>query len=80
MSFVLYTMVHIGTMNTMKKICALKISLKASSNSGGYYFMNILTGKWMHIYNWKELPKTEEIMEQVEKLAGDEGRPTMRYG
>ena len=33
----------------------------------------------MHIYNRKELPKTEEIMEQVEKLAGDELRPIMGY-
>ena len=25
------------------------------------------------------MPITEEIIEQVEKLAGDEGRPNMRY-
>ena len=34
----------------------------------------------MHIYNWKQLPITEEVIEQVDKLSGDEGRPIMVYG
>ena len=34
----------------------------------------------MHSYNWKEFPITGEIIKQVEKLAGDEGRPIMGYG
>ena len=42
--------------------------------------MNIITGKRMHIYNWKESPITEEIIEQDHKLAGDEGRKIMGYG
>ena len=42
--------------------------------------MNIFTGKRIHIYNRKELPITEKIIEKVEKLAGDEGREIMGHG
>ena len=50
-----YLMVHIGTTNTMKISCIPEIALKASRYS----------------VNWKELPITEETIEQVGKLAGD---------
>ena len=43
--FCFYVMVHIGKTNTTKIICVLEISLKAPNYSGGYYFMNIFTGK-----------------------------------
>ena len=52
-------MVHIGTINTIKISCVQVIALKASNYSGGYYYMNIFTGKRMHSYNCKELPITE---------------------
>ena len=48
-----YVMGYIGTTNKMKRICVPEIALKASNNSGGYYFMNTFTGKLMHSYNWK---------------------------
>ena len=48
-----YAMVHIGTTNKMKTICVTKCLLKVSNDYGGYYFMNIFTGKLMHICNWK---------------------------
>ena len=75
-----YAVVHIGTTNTIRIRCVLAVILKESNNSGEYYFMNIFTGKRMHIYNRKSLSKTEEIIEQVEKLAGDKIRPIMGYG
>ena len=52
-AFVSYVMFHIGTSNTTKSRCVPTISLKASNYSGGYYFLNILTGKQIHSYNWK---------------------------
>ena len=73
-------MVHIGTTNTTKSRCVPAIALKASNYSGGYYFMNIFTGKKMNSYNWKEFTITEEIMGQVEKLDGYKGRPIMGDG
>ena len=52
-SFVSYSMVHIRATNTIKIGCFLSITLKASNDSGGHYFMNTFTRKLMHIYNWK---------------------------
>ena len=43
--FGLYLVVHIGKNNTIKTRCVLVIALKASNDSGRYYFMNIFTGK-----------------------------------
>ena len=40
-----YAMVHIGTTNTMKIKGVPEIELKASNDSGEYYFMNIFTRK-----------------------------------
>ena len=42
--------------------------------------MNTFTKKIIQSYNRKEFPITEELIEQVEKLAGDEGRKIMGYG
>ena len=48
-----YAMVHIGTIDTMKIRCVPESALKASNDSGWYYFMNLFTGKRMHRYNCK---------------------------
>ena len=34
----------------------------------------------MHSYNWKEFPITEEVIEQDQKLGGDEVWTIMGYG
>ena len=44
-AFFSYEMVHIGTTNTMKIRYVPNIALKASNDSGGYYFMNIFDGE-----------------------------------
>ena len=44
-NFSSYVMVHIGKTNTMKIRYVPVIALKESNDSGGYYFMNIFTGK-----------------------------------
>ena len=67
-----YAMVKSSTTNTMKIRCVPDIALKVSKNYGGYYFKNIFIGKQMHIYNWKEYPISEEVIEQVEQFSGDE--------
>ena len=72
-----YSMVNISTTNTTKIRCVPDTVLKASINQVGYYSMNAFTRKQMHIYNWGKIPITEEIIEQVEKLAGDEVRSIM---
>ena len=69
-SFGSYAMVHIGTTNTARSRRVPEIALKASNDSGGYHFMNIFAGKWMHSYNRKEFPTTEEVIEKVEQVAG----------
>ena len=78
--FFSYEMSHIGTTNRMKIRRVPEITLKASNDSSGYYFMNIFTRKKIHSCNWKKLPATEKIIEQVGKLAGDERRPIMGDG
>ena len=51
----------------MKSRCVPEIALKASNDSGGYYFMNIFTGKRMHSYNWKYDVNGEELIEYDER-------------
>ena len=52
-SFGSYAAVHIGKNKHNEKQMCLVIELKASNNYGGYYSMNIFTGKLRHSYNWK---------------------------
>ena len=52
-AFGLYEMVHIGTTNTTRSRCVPVIELEPSRYSGGYYFMNIFTGKRIYSYNRK---------------------------
>ena len=40
-----YAIIYIGTLNIMKIICVLSISLRSPTYSGGYYFMNKFSGK-----------------------------------
>ena len=53
------------------------ITLRMSNNDGGYYFMNLQTGKCIYGYQWKEIPVDECFIERVEFLAKDEGQPIM---
>ena len=78
--FVSHTMVHINRMKIKNCRVVPEISLKASNNSGGYYFYEYIYGGKMHRYNWKELPIPEEVIEQVGQLYGDQGGPIMGYG
>ena len=71
-SFGSHAMVYIGTTNTMKRRAVPAIALDESNDHGGYYFMNLYTGKRLHSYNWEELPIDDETIDRVEELAKNE--------
>ena len=70
-----YAMVHVGTNNNMKRRSVPGIALRASNESGGYFFMSLYTGKQLHSYIWEELPISEEVIERVELMAQEEEQP-----
>ena len=45
------------------------IALIPFNNHGGHYFMSLLTGERLHSYIWRELPMTQDVIWQVERLA-----------
>ena len=59
----------------MKKRSIPAIALKASNNAGGFYFMSLYSGKWIHGYIWEEFPIDESVIDRVEKLAIIEKQP-----
>ena len=75
-----YAMVYSGTSNNMKKRGGAGISLAASNEQGGHYFMNIITGKRFHGYHWEVLPITDAVITQVEGLAKKEKRKKLIKG
>ena len=69
MEFGAYAMVYMGTKGNMKKRSVPAISLKASNEEGGYFFMSLYTGKRLHSYIWEEMPIDQETIDRVDQLA-----------
>lgn len=49
------------------------IALRPSNEQGGYFFLNLETGKRIHGYIWDELPISDRIIDMVHELAKNEG-------
>ena len=79
-NFGAYAHIHTGTHNSMKSRSVPCIALRTSNNNGGYYFMNLESGKRMHSYNWTELPITESAIARVHELAKNEQEPRFLNG
>ena len=69
-----YAQVHLGTTNTMKHRSVPAIALRSSNESGGHYFMSLLSGKRIHSHNWTELPFDNDVIVRVEELASKENQ------
>ena len=48
-----------------------------NSASGGYYFMNLNTGKWFHCRNWTSFPMPDEVIKRVERLGKKDNQPKL---
>ena len=59
----------------MKKRSVPAIVFKASNVEGGYFFMSLYSGKWLHSYIWEELPIYQDVIDRVEQLAREEKQP-----
>ena len=52
--------------NTMKERTTSAIALYPANNQqGGYYFMNIATGKLLSRYQWTEVPMPDSVINQI---------------
>ena len=69
-----YALVYIDTDNTMNARSVPAIALEESNDDGGYYFMNLYTGKRLHSYQWTELPIDEDVIAMVQSLAEKENK------
>ena len=72
-----YAQVHLGTTNTMKHRSVPAVALRSSNESGGHYFMSLLSGKRIHSHNWTELPIDDDVIARVEELASKENQPEL---
>ena len=67
-----YVLVYVGTKNNMQARSVPAIALSESNESGGNFFMSILTGKRLHSNKWERLPFDDDVIDKVEQLATHE--------
>ena len=79
-SFGSYAMVFTKTSNTMSHRSVPGVALEQCNDHGGYYFMNLFTGKKISSNNWNELPIDDDAIVRVEELAYRELQPVMKDG
>ena len=78
--FVAYVQVCIGNTNSTKYIKLGTISLRPSNEQGGYYFMYLATGKYLHLYIWTELPINDQLLYWVNYLSTKYNQTEMTKG
>ena len=61
----------------MKHRSVPAIALRSSNESGGHYFMSLLSGKRIHSHNWTELPIDNDVIARVKELASKENQPEL---
>ena len=76
-SFGAYAMVYTGGMNNTKAGDIPDISLKPLSETGGYTFMSLLSGKKIRTIKWIQNPSPYEVIARVENLAESESMPLL---
>ncbi len=72
-----YYEVYCGTDNTNKERRTSAICLRPSNSQGGYYFMNLHTGKKIHGYRFTELAMPQHVLDTVHDLADAEEAPDL---
>jgi hypothetical protein len=72
-----YYEVYCGTDNTNKERRTSALCLRPSNSQGGYFFMNIETGKKIHGYRFTELSMPQHIIDKVHDLADAEDAPDL---
>ena len=63
-----YYEVYCGTDNTNKERRTSAICLRPSNSQGGYYFMNLHTGKKIHGYRFTELAMPQHVLDTVHEM------------
>ena len=67
-----------GVTNTNNPRSVGAIALHASGNlQKGWYFMSLLTGERIHVYQWRELPISANVLTQVNQITLEEGQPVI---
>jgi hypothetical protein len=72
-----YYEVYCGTDSTNKERRTSAICLRPSNSQGGYYFMNLHTGRKIHGYRFTELAMPQHIIDAVHTLADTEDAPDL---
>jgi len=76
-TFGAYCEVYGGTDNTNKERKISCIALRPCNNKGGYYFLNLETGRKIHGHDWTELAIPDRIIDRVHELADEENAPAL---
>ena len=72
-----YKVYYCSTDNTNKERRISAICLQPPNSQGGYFFMNIHTGKMIHKYRFTELSTPQHVIDKVHDLAVEEGAPNL---
>ena len=76
-TFGAYCEVYDGTDNTNKERKLSCIALRPCNRQGGYYFLNLETGRKIHGYDWDELAISDRIIDMVHALADKDNVPAL---
>ncbi len=76
-SFGAYALAYHQSSNTMERRRTPAIALEPANETGAYYFMSLITKRKFSAHDWDELPIDDEVINLVETMAKDEGRPKM---
>ena len=74
-----YTLVYIGTNNTLDARTVAAIALNAANEFGGYYFISLETGKRIHSKQWDVLPISNNVIDTVNDLGNEQQQPTLKH-
>ena len=76
-SFGAYCEVYDGTDNTNKQRTLSCIALRPCNKQGGYYFLNLESGRKVHGYEWNELAISDRVIDMVHTLADKDNAPAL---
>ena len=61
-----FAYIHLTSENTINSGSIPSVSLRRTNENGCCFFLNLETGKCMHIYNWREIPILESTIKAVQ--------------
>ena len=73
-----YSMLYIGTSNTMEARSVPVIALNNANDFGGYYFFSLETGKRLHGKQWNVLPINDHVIDTVNTYGDDQHQTVMK--